>query len=154
MKYKMITFTPSEKKALILTIIVLTAAGLTHIFYPYVYAPCSYNYTKSDSIFSRYSKLQSNIYSPKDVDFKKKMDRFKDDSIGYRQSIKMSGIININTASQKELQKLPGIGPVLALRIMEYRAKYGEFKSINELKKVKGIGNKTLDRMENLIKIK
>jgi competence protein ComEA len=50
--------------------------------------------------------------------------------------------LNINNASQKELEKIPGIGEKIAQQIVEYRRQYGEFKSLNDLKKIKGIGEK------------
>ena len=49
--------------------------------------------------------------------------------------------VNINTANVNELDNLPGIGPSLAQRIIEYREENGNFKSIEELQNVKGIGD-------------
>lgn len=54
--------------------------------------------------------------------------------------------VDINRASAAELQKLPGIGPMLAGRIVEARAKKS-FASVEELRKVKGIGAKTMDKL-------
>ena len=64
-----------------------------------------------------------------------------------------SGKININTASSVILETLPGIGPVLASRIVEYRSENGPFSSIEELSKVEGIGSKTLLDILNLITV-
>ncbi len=56
-------------------------------------------------------------------------------------------MVNINTADLTELQKLPGIGPVLAKRIIEYRTAHGSFASLTDLTKVKGIGLDTLNKI-------
>ena len=55
---------------------------------------------------------------------------------------KVKQIININTASPVELESIPGIGQVTAMRIIDYRNQYGKFSSIQDLKQIKGIGDK------------
>jgi competence protein ComEA len=55
--------------------------------------------------------------------------------------------ININTAGAAELELLPGVGPVLAARIVEHRAKIGRFRTVDELNDVKGIGPKSLEKL-------
>lgn len=67
------------------------------------------------------------------------------------QNATSSGYININTADEKELQQIKGIGPALAGRIIEYRESNGAFKSIEEIKKVRGIGDKTFEKMRDSI---
>ena len=64
-----------------------------------------------------------------------------------------SNLININTADAKELEKIKGIGPALAERIIDYRTNNGAFKSIDEIKKVRGIGEKTFDKMKDQITV-
>lgn len=59
------------------------------------------------------------------------------------------GKININTATAKELEKLPGIGKAIAERIVEYRQANGAFKNVDDLSKVKGIGKATLDKLRD-----
>lgn len=57
------------------------------------------------------------------------------------------GEININTADQQLLTQIKGIGPSTAKKIVDYRKENGEFKSVDELIKVKGIGEKSLAKM-------
>ena len=62
--------------------------------------------------------------------------------------------ININTATQTEFETLPGIGPSLAYKIVEYRNQNGKFKTIEDLKKVSGIGENKYKQIESFVKIK
>ena len=55
--------------------------------------------------------------------------------------------VNINTADQETLMTLPGIGEVLAGRIIDYRKKHGAFQSIDEITQVEGIGNGIFSRI-------
>lgn len=55
--------------------------------------------------------------------------------------------VNINTATQDELDAVKGIGPGKAKAIVDYRTKNGPFKSVDELKNVKGFGDKTLAKL-------
>lgn len=64
-----------------------------------------------------------------------------DDKSSKNESAFKISNVNINTATQTELETLPGIGPSLALRIINYRKENGKFKSIEELKNVSGIGD-------------
>ena len=59
-------------------------------------------------------------------------------------SICDAGKVNINTASKRKLQKLPGVGENLAALIVDYRRNVGLFDSVSELKEVHGIGEKKL----------
>jgi len=62
--------------------------------------------------------------------------------------------ININTATIEELDKLPGVGEATANKIVNHRSENGEFKSIEEIKNVNGIGDKKFEEMKNLICVK
>lgn len=57
--------------------------------------------------------------------------------------------VNINTATQEELDTVKGIGPGKAQAIVDYRTKNGPFKSVDDLKAVKGFGAKTLDKLRS-----
>ena len=63
------------------------------------------------------------------------------------------GKINLNTASEKELQELPGIGPAMSARIIEYRETNGAFQNIEDIKKVRGIGNAKFEKLKDKVTI-
>jgi comEA protein len=63
------------------------------------------------------------------------------------------GIIDPNLASQADLETLPGIGPVLAQRIIDYRRAHGPYKRIGDLRKVSGIGRRKLAKMKPYLTI-
>lgn len=62
-------------------------------------------------------------------------------------------IVNINTATQTELETLPGIGPSLALKIINYRKENGKFSSIEEIKNVSGIGESKFESLKAYIMV-
>ena len=59
--------------------------------------------------------------------------------------------ININTAGVDELTELPGIGEAYARRIVEYREKYGPFKKVEDLLNVRGIGDRTFEKIRQRV---
>ena len=63
------------------------------------------------------------------------------------------GHVDINRGSADDLRQLPGIGPVLAERIVRYRREHGKFGSIRDIQNVKGIGEKRLAQLEPYIHI-
>ena len=62
--------------------------------------------------------------------------------------------VNINTADEAQLTTLPGIGPAKAKSILAYREEQGKFQTIEGLKEVSGIGDKTFEQLKDLIDIK
>ena len=72
---------------------------------------------------------------------------------GESQSNQTVGKININTANENQLDLLPGIGATYAKRIIEYRNANGAFTSIDDIKKVKGIGDKTFEKFKDKITV-
>ena len=62
-------------------------------------------------------------------------------------------LVNINTASAQELDSLPGIGPTIAQRIIDYRNENGPFQKIEDILNVSGIGPSTYDEIKDLITV-
>ena len=65
-----------------------------------------------------------------------------------------SSIVNINTANEAELEQLPGIGPSISSKIVEYRNKNGKFKNVEDIKNVTGIGDSKFEKIKDYIKVK
>ena len=61
--------------------------------------------------------------------------------------------ININTADSAQLQELDGIGPATAQKIIDYRKENGRFSSIEDIKNVSGIGDKSFEKIKDRIKV-
>ena len=70
-----------------------------------------------------------------------------------KQKAASDGLIDINTATAIELDRLPGIGPALAGRIVAYRETNGRFATIADIQRVKGIGKKKYESIKNLIRV-
>lgn len=63
------------------------------------------------------------------------------------------GLLDLNRAGADELESLPGIGAVLAQRVIDYRKSAGGFQSVDDLRQVKGIGAKKFERVRPLVKV-
>ncbi len=68
-----------------------------------------------------------------------------------QSSIKKKYQININLASAREFENLPGIGPALAERIVDDREKRGSFRSVEDISRVKGIGEKKMGKFRKYL---
>ncbi len=62
-----------------------------------------------------------------------------------------AGLININTAGVSELDQLPGIGPVIAQRIVDFREFYGPFESVDQLVQVEGVSQNMVEQFRHLV---
>ncbi|KGR78563.1 hypothetical protein CD29_10985 [Ureibacillus manganicus DSM 26584] len=92
------------------------------------------------------------IYIPKTGDSLN--DEQTDTFITVPTTFTASNLININLANESDLLTLPGIGPSKAQAIITYRDENGRFQSIEDLKKVSGIGDKTFEKLKEFITIK
>ncbi|MGN1310360.1 MAG: helix-hairpin-helix domain-containing protein [Clostridia bacterium] len=93
------------------------------------------------------------IYIPSFLD--EKIENYVEDNVGENIIIENTNsnmnLVNINTATQTELETLTGIGPSLALKIINYRKENGKFKTIEDIKNVSGIGDSKFEAIKNEI---
>lgn len=71
----------------------------------------------------------------------------------YAQSAAPKAKVNINTASASELETLPRVGPKIAQRIIDFRTKNGNFKKVEDIMKIQGIGEKVFENIRDLITV-
>ncbi len=82
-------------------------------------------------------------------------DTLESDSLSAEKTIPgVERRINVNTADSVLLQRLSGIGPVYASRIIAYRETFGDFETLDELLNIKGIGKKRLEKIKPFIKLR
>ncbi|MGD9899842.1 MAG: ComEA family DNA-binding protein [Calditrichaceae bacterium] len=145
----MLNLTSSERRALLIIGGVILVSLFVQWLKPQGINTNLYNYQSQDSLFNSLSEAGSisSFYNQQAKTKELSSSKEKVNKILKQKSI------NINTAGQKELEKLPRIGPATAKGIIEYRDKNGPFKSINDLDKVKRIGPKTIDLIEPYIYI-
>ncbi|WP_239572539.1 ComEA family DNA-binding protein, partial [Streptomyces sp. G44] len=63
-----------------------------------------------------------------------------------------AGPVGLNTATAEQLDQLPGVGPVLAQHIIDYRTEHGGFRSVEELREVNGIGDRRFADLQDLVR--
>ncbi len=162
----MFAFTSQEQKALFFVAAALALSLALRWVLPHRDRPELYDYSLRDSLFKALSADTLHPAMPFNVKDLNKMGsvvREKTPSAAYKKKrthqklrlgkkrVLKSHSININTASVRELEKLPGIGPKTAQAIVDYRHTHGPFTRLDELKKVKRIGPKTLKKIESYI---
>jgi comEA protein len=115
------------------------------------------NYTHEDSLFrsADYKNLTKDSGS-KNVDYKQEVLDFNRHRFNnyQKQNPPPKKSVNINKAGEKELIKIPGIGPKTARNIINYRKVEGIFRVLTEIKNVKGIGDKKFDIIKQYVYIK
>jgi competence protein ComEA len=74
-------------------------------------------------------------------------------AVNFFDSGLLSQRVDINTADEEELQRLPFIGPAISRRIMDYRKQHGGFKSVEEIRNVKGIGKARYEQIAPFVTV-
>jgi len=145
-------FTPKERRALIILLLVLLASALVQWLLPGRMLTGGYDYTLEDSLFAELAadtlqavkenitQTKQKIYVPSPPSKKTKT-----------SSLPALKSININSAARAQLVRLPGIGPKTAQAIIAFRTANGPFQKVEELTKVKRIGPKTLEKIRPYI---
>jgi competence protein ComEA len=149
-----IGFTRHEAIALLtFSVVILGGVGIrTFTPRPEVKSVPRFDYSKSDSAYSaaRRESLRTNPqHLTPDVPSK----HISDAGSGKKQVLSLNPI-NINTAAKSQLMTLPGIGPSYADRIIAYRAANGGFRTVDELSKIKGIGEKKLEKLRPFVRLR
>ena len=152
----------TKKELIVIGFLFITFAAGVILKYSGWKTPGDFNYTESDRQFeqqvkSSFEELEKNKLSNEQQQRTDEMKKFADslitqkDSPKEKKSLLPGRKININTALAGDLQLLPGIGEVTAERIIEYRELKGPFRKADDLKKVKGIGDKKFEQLMHYI---
>lgn len=151
----MFNFTKAETNALLFVVIILLVSGIYHLISPSKSLQPAYDYSAMDSAFKRLSQdnpittdTSLNIQPANEQQANQPKPDYPHAKTPPKKETLSPGSININSASEKELQKLPRIGPSKAKLIVEYRTEHGKFSNVDELLKIKGIGEKTLEKLK------
>ncbi len=128
-------FTKNEQKVFLFLSLVMLSGVAVKAYKAYIVPPSApnFNYSVSDSIFTARSITNDSLSTDSGTVAGKKID--------------------LNSASKTELMSLPGIGEAMAERIMLRRDEKGKFKTINELRKIKGIGEKKFEKLKPHIEV-
>ncbi len=135
---------PIEKKSVIIVSVIILAGFIIESTQPKIVQTDLYDYSLQDSLFNKRSGWNKDTVIIQEKSGSTKKKKPKKNSL-------IPGSININKADQKELERLPRIGPSIARNIIEYREEHGDFKSKEDLLKVKRIGPKTLKLISEYI---
>jgi comEA protein len=157
-------FTPTESKVVLFLIFTFVAGGAIKIYNIYFPRNLSsrFDYSGVEKEFARRSKAIDSLEASLSKGELETSDSLMPagrtrgpsslDETKIQKGIPAGTFINLNTASKENLMKLPGVGEATAERILLYREENGKFENIEELKNVRGIGEKRFEKIRPLIK--
>ncbi len=158
--------TPAERKTVSVLLIVLVILGSLNLalsssepFGEGHYLELEKQFEKRTAVLKEQEKrLMARYHPTKDAQINTmQTDTVESDSAQSEDDEKSESTkkqrVNVNKADQKELESLNGIGPTYAGRIIKYRKKHGGFETVEELKKINGIGEKRLDNLKPFVKL-
>ena len=121
-----------------------------------VYIPSHNDKKEENSMEDNYKDINSYVTSDSGVQSIESNINTKSSSNSNKSNSKKSSNakVNINTATQSELENLPGIGEATALKVINYRNENGKFSAIEDIKNVKGIGDSKFEKIKDLICVK
>jgi competence protein ComEA len=102
----------------------------------------------------RYLLFLSFVFTLLSAGVAQAQDRARKQSQSQVQKANPTGVVNINTATEAELVRLPGIGPSKAQAILKLRGRMGGFSKVENLLRVRGIGRKTLQKLRPMLTLK
>lgn len=120
-----------------------------------------FDYKQEDSLFNAASGDPGIRDSASDLEVKKiasqhellDFTKAKFQERNFKKKSSVQKLININTASKIDLAQLPGLGEKTVAAIIDYRLKHGRIKQLDELLKIKGIGEKKFEKIKNLVSL-
>ena len=137
-------FTPAERRVVLILLSTFLVGITIKIAKSAFDGPSQYDYASIDSTFSILSDTQ-NVTKTQLPDSPENRVLAQSDVPDLK--------IDINTATKAQFVRLPGIGDVIAERILSYRNRHGRFKSIRELLSVEGIGEKNFKKIASFVTI-
>lgn len=144
----MLNLTRQERMVVNFLVVFFLIGGLIQIYKGKFKSVSEIDYTTSEEESKKFKEMSAIVDSMYVLE-KSRVQSEKNS----RQVEQVRKLVNINTATKEELIQIPNVGPVTAERIILYRIENDGFKSIDELLKVKGIGEKTLEKIRGEVTI-